>query len=97
MEITTSQPGVRVRYTPDPKVAEVVKRLQEYLQPVVTLMATMVPSIKESKMHQKRGWEALAQATSMVLMVSALFHSYLHQVNAGRPSNNAYFSFLRVL
>ena len=39
------------------------------MQPVVTLMATMVPLTEESKLQKKRGREALAQATSMVLMV----------------------------
>ena len=74
IEIAISQPDVQERYTPDPVVIEVVKRLPKYLQPVVTLMATMVPSIEESKMCEKRGREALAQATSMVLMVSILVH-----------------------
>ena len=82
---------------PDPEFVEVVKRLPRYLQQVVTLMGMMVPLTEESKMREKRGREALAQATSMVLMVSAFFHTYLHQVNAGRPSNYASFSFLRVL
>ena len=47
-------------YTPDPEVAEVVKKLLGYLQPVVTLMAIMVPPSKESKMHEKKGQEALS-------------------------------------
>ena len=33
-------------------------------------MTTMVPLSEESKMRDKRDWEALAQATSMMLMVS---------------------------
>ena len=53
-EITTSQPDVQDGYTLDPEVAEVVKKLPEYLQFVVTLMATMVPPTEESKMHEKR-------------------------------------------
>ena len=96
-EIAVSQTGVWEGYMPDPEVIEVIKRLPGYLQPVVTLIATMVSSTEDSRMCEKRGREALAQATSMVLMVSALFHSYLHQVNAGRPSNDASFFFLRVL
>ena len=39
----------------DPKFAKVIKRLSRYLQPVVTLMGTMVPLIEESKIHKKRG------------------------------------------
>ena len=74
IEITTSQSGVQEGYTPDPEVAEVVKKLLGYLQPVVTLMATMVPPTEESKMREKRGQEALAQATSMVLTVSIFVH-----------------------
>ena len=46
IEIAGSQPDVQEGYTPDPKVVEVVKRLPGYLQPVVTLMATMVPLTK---------------------------------------------------
>ena len=74
MKIVASQPGVQEGYTPDPEVAEVVKRLLRYLQPVVTLMATMVPLIEESRLREKRGQEALAHAISMVLMVSILVH-----------------------
>ena len=54
-KIATSQPGVQEGYTPDPKVVEVVKKLSRYLQPVVTLMATMGPMTEDSKMHEKRG------------------------------------------
>ena len=73
-EIAASQPGVQEGYTPYPEVLEVIKRLLGYLQPVVTLMTTMVPPTEESKMHEKRGWEALAQATNMVLTVSIFVH-----------------------
>ena len=45
-EIAASQPGVTEGYTPDPELAEVVKKLPGYLQPVVTLMATMVPLMR---------------------------------------------------
>ena len=54
-EIAASQLGVWEGYTPDPEVAEVIKRLPEYLQPMVTLMAMMVPPTEESKMREKRG------------------------------------------
>ena len=40
---------------------------------MVTLMATMVPSSKKSRMREKRGRKALAQAMNMSLMVSTLF------------------------
>ena len=59
-------------------------------------MGTMVPPIEENKIHEKRGRKALSQATSMVLIVSTLFHSYSHQVSAGRSSNYASFPFLRL-
>ena len=52
-------------------------------------MATMVPPTEESKMQKKKGREALAQATSMVLMVSALIHLYLHQMGTSCTPNNA--------
>ena len=59
MEITASQPNVLEGYTPDPELAEVVKRLPRYLQPVVTLMAMLVPPTEESRLWEKKGWEAL--------------------------------------
>ena len=48
-EIAATQPGVE-DYTPDFNIAEAIKRLPRYLQPVVTLMATMVPLSEESNM-----------------------------------------------
>ena len=75
-EIAASQPGVGEGFMPDPDLAEVVKRLPGYLQPVVTLMATMVPPDEESKLREKRGREALDQGTSMVLLVSVPFPLY---------------------
>ena len=57
-------------------------------------MAMMVFPIEESKMQKKRGREALAQATSMVLMVSILVHLDLHQVIVDRLSKDLFlFSF----
>ena len=76
-KIAASQSDVLEGYTPDPELAEVVKKLPGYLQPVVTLMATLVPPIKESILGEKRSQEALNQAASMVLMVSTFFHLYL--------------------
>ena len=49
-EIAASQPNVLEGYTPDPELAEVVKRLLGYLQPMVTLMATMVPPTEENRL-----------------------------------------------
>ena len=72
------QPGVLEGYTPDPKLFEVVKQLPWYLQPVVTLMVTMVPPTEESKLPKKRAWEALNQGTNMVLMVSVPFPPCFH-------------------
>ena len=80
-EITTSQPDVPEGYTPNLELAEVVKRLPEDLQPVVTLMAMMVPPTEESKLWDKRGWEALDQGVNMVLLVSALFSAFLPSVS----------------
>ena len=60
-------------YTPDPELSEVIKQLPGYLQPVVTLMATMVPPTEESKLREKRGQAALSQGTNMVLLVSIHF------------------------
>ena len=37
-----TQPGVEEWYTLDPDIAEAIKKLPGYLQPVVTLRATMV-------------------------------------------------------
>ena len=89
-EIAASQPSVKEGYTPDPEITEAIKRLPGYLQPVVTLMATMVPLTDESKMQEKSGREALAQATSIVLMVSILVHLDLHQMTTDRLSNDLF-------
>ena len=75
-EITASQPGMEEGYTPDPEIVEVMKRLPRYFQPVVTLMATMVPRYEESRLQENRGREALDQGTNMVLLVSIPFFLY---------------------
>ena len=59
-DIAATQPSVEEGYTPDPEITEAIKRLPGYLQPVVTLIATMVPLSKKSKMRENRGQEALA-------------------------------------
>ena len=59
-EIATTQPNMEEEYTPDAEIVEAVKRLPGFLQPMVTLMATMFPPSEESKMREKRGREALA-------------------------------------
>ena len=69
-KITATKPDVEEGYTLDPKIAETIKRLPGYLQPMVILIVTMVPPSEESNMREKRGREALAQAMSMMLMVS---------------------------
>ena len=71
-KIATIQPGVEEGYTPGAEIIEAFKRLPGYLQPTVTLMATMVPPFEESKMREKRGREAFAKAMSMMLMVNIL-------------------------
>ena len=53
-----------------------MKKLPGYLQLMVTLMATMVPSDEDSKLREKRGREALDQGTSMVLLESVIFLPY---------------------
>ena len=58
-EIMASQPSVLEGYTPNPELFQVVKQLPRYLQPVVTIMVTMVPPTEESKLGEKRGHEAL--------------------------------------
>ena len=95
-EIVATQPGMEEGYTPNHEIAEAIKRLPGYLQPVVTLMAIMVPTSKDSKMREKRGPEALAQATSVVLMVSILVHLDLHQVTIDCLSNSLFLFLPRV-
>ena len=65
-------------------------RLPRYLQPVVTLMAMMVPPTEESRLREKRGREALDQGVSMVLLVSALFSLYFYQVAVDRHLENIF-------
>ena len=72
-KVTVTQPALVEGYMLDTNIADAVKLLPTHLQPVVTLMATMVPPFEENRMWEKRGMEALAQATSMSLMVSTLF------------------------
>ena len=72
-EIEATQPSVAEGYAPDANIAEAVKLLPAHLQPVVTLMATMVSPSEESMMREKMGQKALAQATSTSLMVRTLF------------------------
>ena len=50
-----------------------IRQLPLYLELVVTLMANMVPPSEENKMRDKRGKEALAQATNMIMVVSINF------------------------
>ena len=76
-EIMAFQPDVLEGYTPDPELIEIIKKLTEYLQPVVTLMAMLVPPTEESRLPEKKGQEALNQAASMVLTVSTFFRLYL--------------------
>ena len=96
-EIMATQPGVEEGYTPDHEIVEAVKRLPGYLQAVVTLMATMVPPCEDSKMQEKMGQEALAQATSMVLIVSILVHFNFYQVTEDRLFNGLFLFFFRAL
>ena len=52
-EIAASQPGVLEGYMPDPELAEVVKMLHRYLQPVVTLMDMMVPRLRRANCERR--------------------------------------------
>ena len=89
-EVIAFQPHAPEGYTPDPELGEVVKRLPGYLQPVVTLMATMVPPTEENRLREKRGREALDQGVSMVLLVSALVSLYFYQVAVARDPDNIF-------
>ena len=84
-KIVATQLSVQEGYTPDPEIAEVIKRLTGYLQHVVALVAMMVPPTEESKLREKRRREALAQATNMVLMVSIFACLNPHQATTDRP------------
>ena len=54
-EIAATQPSVAEGYALDANIAEAIKLLLAHLQPVVTLMATMVSPFDESMMREKRG------------------------------------------
>ena len=47
-----------------------IRQLPSYLQSAVTLMVNMVPPNEEDRLRNKRGNEALAQSTSMIMVVS---------------------------
>ena len=50
-----------------------IRKLPPYLQSVVTLMANMVSPNEKSRIREKRGKEALEQATSMMMVVSIIY------------------------
>ena len=52
-----------------------IKQLSSYLEPVVMLMANMVAPSEEDKLWEKWGFDALSQATSMMLATSVIFLS----------------------
>ena len=52
-EITASQPGVLEGYTPNPELANVVKRLHGYLQPMVTLMRRWSPRLRRENCERR--------------------------------------------
>ena len=56
--------------TTDADVSVAIRQLPSYLQPVVTLSATMDPPHEESKMREKRGKDTLEQAASVMITVS---------------------------
>ena len=64
------QPGHEGDYTPDPDVMATIRQLQPHLQPVLTLMATMVPPSKEDRLWEKRGKDVLALSSSIIMVVS---------------------------
>ena len=47
-----------------------IRQLPPYLQPMVTLMANMVPPSEEDKLRNKRRKEVLTQSTNMIMVVS---------------------------
>ena len=52
-----------------------IRKLLPYLQSVVALMANMVPLRKKDRLREKRGKEAFAQSTNMILAVSLISFS----------------------
>ena len=52
-KITATKSSVEEGYTPDTDIVEVVKRLPGYLQPMVTLMASMVLPSEEGKCKRR--------------------------------------------
>ena len=65
-------PGQEGGYTPDLDVMATIKWLPSHLQSVVTLMVNMVAPTEEDKLWEKRGFDALSQATIMILAVSLI-------------------------
>ena len=64
--------GQKGGYTPDLDVMATIKRLSSHMQPMVTLMANMVAPTEEDKLREKKGFDALYQATNMILSVSLI-------------------------
>ena len=71
--IPLDQTGQEGGYSSDPALMVTIKQLPSYLQPVGMLMANMVAPGEEVKLLEKRGFNALYHATSMMLAVSVIF------------------------
>ena len=72
VEIPLEQPNQEGHYTPNPDVMAAIKQLPPYLQSVVTLMANMVAPSEEERLWEKKGFNAFAQSTGMILAVSLI-------------------------
>ena len=81
-EIAASQPDVLEGYTLDPELAKVVKRLPRYLQPVVTLMATLVLLMRRADYERRGGTKSGRQHGSY----GKYFLPFAFAINESRPS-----------
>ena len=66
----SERPSQEDGHTPNPEVMATIRQFPPYLQPVVTLMANMVPPSNEDRLGDKKGKEVLAQFTNMIMVVS---------------------------
>ena len=58
--------------TADANVTSAIGQLLSHLQSMVTLLAKMVSPSKEGKLREKRGKDALEQATSLMMAISII-------------------------
>ena len=83
-------------YTPNAEITKAVNSLPGYLQPVVTLMATMVPPSEERKMREE-GLEGAVSGYQYAAHGEYSCSLNLHQVTVDCLSNDLFLFLFKAL